>query len=390
MSRVAPQLALLQAPSSCVVNTRCDTLPVVRVFPLFLFDGIVSVSASRASDASPVALSYSTTQPMSNGTVSFQDFTVFSSGNVFVVFFIDGCGSSCVLQSFCPCSVSVSLNILSGPPRASFVTARPAYLSQIAVGTSLLGPYSLSFLDALGNTVTPGVDTPYFPTDQSLLPSAYSSQSVLLVSGNSSATLQSSTTPVLSLNTAVNSAQLLASAIINGRAVQSLIQLSPVTHAPITRLLVTPCDTSATSSCLDLSWTLHPSGQPSKSFLVIIRSGFNNLNSQILYNITVQVPFLRVVVGDSSIVQMTASVCPAGSLLNATSCNGPETSAQVSLNSIILRAHIILISSSSAAITVAMSEKSGPRLPQFFSVSVTEVTGAAVISSFVHTHHVYT
>jgi hypothetical protein len=54
----------------------------------------------------------------------------------------------------------------------------------------------------------------------------------------------------------------------------------------------------------------------------------------------------------------------------------------VFLYSVILRSTILLLSSSSAAISIVMSETSGPRLPQFFSVTVTEAVTNTVVTSF--------
>jgi len=383
VSRVAPQLVLLQAPASCVVTLRCGTSPIIQVLPTSLFDGVVSVTATLAIDESPVAVSYTATQLLSNGTIVLQDFTVSSAGDIVAVFAIDGCPSSCSRRPSCPCGFSISFYASSGAPQSIFVATRPAYLAPVAVGASLLGPLSLSFLDNLGNVVLPTDDVLSLPTAQSLLPIAPSNYPSLLVCGNATASLQSTAPPFISLSAASNPTQLVASAVVNGYAVQSLIQLSTTTHAPISQLFVSPCNVNITSSCIYLSWTLFSSGQQPAAFLVTFRSGSNSSGPSV-YRFIVQVPFLRAAVNDTSIVQMTVSVCPTDSLLQtAAFCNGPSISSQFSLYSVILRATVILLSSSSAAISVAMSENSGPRLPQFFSVSVTGVADNVVLNSFV-------
>jgi hypothetical protein len=116
--------------------------------------------------------------------------------------------------------------------------------------------------------------------------------------------------------------------------------------------------------------------------LVTFRSG-TNISQPVLYSYTVSVPCLRATIDDPSIAHITAAVCPADPLDDPKSCNGPALSVQFSLYSVIVDATVVLLSSSSAAISVALSETSGPRLPQFFSVSISDISTNTVLNSFV-------
>jgi hypothetical protein len=381
LSLVAPQLFVLLEPASCSVGVRCSILPIIQVFPLSLFDGHIQITAFYAAEQSVVSLSYSMTYFPSNGSFIFQDFTLFSAGDIVVVFCIDRCSRHCYLYQNCPFSVSVPLRVRGGVPRSIYIPVRPSYLAPLAIGQSVLGSLQLSFEDAMGNEVSLA-DGGFIATAQSLLPSSHSNQSAFFVCGNSTSAFNSSSSPLVSLNLGGRNIAVIASAVVDGNALQGMAMLPEVTFAAVSMLSLTACEEGTSSSCLELSWSLIRFSLPPELFLVVLLSG-PPLNQIQLFNATVQVPFLRISVNDSSISQVTASVCPAVSLHNITSCFGPTVSSSLSLQSVILRVTVLLLTSSSAAVSVVMSEASGPRLPQFFSVAVTDVATNSLHTSFI-------